>query len=52
MKKLKKLENNFEEEKNNYIQNFYNYNQTITQDILEVITRLEKHQSKIKKWYK
>ncbi|MCR1900244.1 hypothetical protein NSA47_14855 [Irregularibacter muris] len=50
--KVKKLENNFEEEKHNDIQNFYNYNQIITQDILEVITRLEKHQSKIKKWCK
>ena len=50
--KIKKLENNFEEEKNNDIKKLYSYSQTITQVILEVITRLEKHQLKIKKWCK
>jgi len=47
-----KLENNFEEEKLNEIQDFYSYVRIISQAILEVITRLEKHQSKIKKWCK
>lgn len=50
--KFEKLETNFEEEKLNELQDLYSYVRIISQAILEVITRLEKHQSKIKKWCK
>ncbi len=50
--KANKLEDNFVEVKNDNLQDFYNYSKSITQSILEIITKLEKHQSKIAKWCK
>lgn len=50
--KVNKLEDNFEEEKNDNLQDFYNYSKSITQTILEIISKLEKHQSQMAKWCK
>ena len=50
--KANKLEDNFVEVKSDNLQDFYNYSKSITQTILEIISKLEKHQSKIAKWCK
>lgn len=47
-----KLEDSFVEAKSDNLQDFYNYSKSITRTILEIISKLEKHQSKIAKWCK
>lgn len=50
--KVNKLDDKFIEMKNDNLQNFYTYSKSITHTILEIISKLEKHQSKIAKWCK
>lgn len=50
--KLNKLEGNFIEVKDDELKDFYNYSKSISQIILEVVSKLERHQSKIVKWCK
>ena len=47
-----KLEDSFVEAKRDNLQGFYNYSKSISRTILEIISKLEKHQSKIAKWCK
>ncbi|KXL53888.1 hypothetical protein CLNEO_11140 [Anaerotignum neopropionicum] len=49
---VNKLEDSFVEVKSDNLQDFYNYSKSITRTILEIISKLEKHQSKIAKWCK
>lgn len=50
--KANELEDSFVEAKSDNLQDFYNYSKSIAQSILEILSKLEKHQSKITKWCK